>query len=934
MRITFLTLLATAAIYVVSGYAPSHRECIWYSNKILNRVDDKDGRSHPSSRSVVGSRISRGHICSNIFVTTSNSEQVISHSLPESSWMCLMSTNQDLDAAVAETIEGFDVFQGHDLAIFYVSSIYEASSFKYDTIFKQLKEKLPNIKVVLGSTTGTVIGPATPYGEPVELEGRAGFSLTLGKFDDDVDVSTFSLTKEEMVEYMRDDRKKVRVDQGNNKTPMMLFTTEQCKPYLSDFINELEKREGGEAFGAIASSVTSLHQPKVFVGGGDLEGEWSRFSSGMVGLVLSGNIAVKTLSARSCLPVGPVYEVREKEGKDILTLMPAGGTMNDRLSPLEALDNVIKTIPYDYSEALKRELLVGAVVDDLEEGEKVTDRIFFGQKPLTFDPISGSITLSSVPGGLTAEKLLFRFCIRDTVTSQNDLLSTMHKVKRILGQAPMACMLLGSMDRGNKIFKYMSWEASQLYSALEECKLSNIVPISGMFSTSSFGKMTVGEDGTPAAGRRATSITEADSVYAFLTKESGSRNNREEGIDSSFTDGSTNTAAASSSLNKRDYCSPFELAKFNDEEDLVIVEKRDPESAAPVRVATMDYVIPEKAPQPSNVLESMVWDREQAVDRMRERFQLSKALMQATRSEVKYPVRKLSDALKQQQSGNRYDEEEEGEQACTAEGTLSLIVEFNRASLRNGKILDGTMGDSDVSRLAAAKKQIEEFSEGIQKLTTDSTFQSDLIGKGLRIAAIGAHTDTGTFRGSYEDLETLRESESGKVFPVVANDCVLYAYQLFKAKSSGSDAIKLHAAILPAREISYMAKIAKKINLGVVVVVNSVPQVLNVLKNVPEVEILSISGRNMRLWKIAEGKGRKILQNEDVRSALALRRVARNTSGKAKTSLTVICEGVSTTEELLELREEPLVDGVFLAEEVLVRRKLPVAEALASFLLE
>ena len=45
----------------------------------------------------------------------------------------------------------------------------------------------------------------------------------------------------------------------------------------------------------------------------------------------------------------------------------------------------------------------------------------------------------------------------------------------------------------------------------------------------------------------------------------------------------------------------------------------------------MDYVIPEKSPQPLNVLESMVWDREQAVDRARERFQMTKALMQATR---------------------------------------------------------------------------------------------------------------------------------------------------------------------------------------------------------------------------------------------------------------------------------------------------------------
>ena len=71
------------------------------------------------------------------------------------SWTCLLSTNQDLDAAVAEVIEGINGSNDHNLAIFYVSSIYEASSFKYDTIFKQLKAKFPRIRVVIGKYYGS-----------------------------------------------------------------------------------------------------------------------------------------------------------------------------------------------------------------------------------------------------------------------------------------------------------------------------------------------------------------------------------------------------------------------------------------------------------------------------------------------------------------------------------------------------------------------------------------------------------------------------------------------------------------------------------------------------------------------------------------------------------------------------------------------------------
>jgi len=57
--------------------------------------------------------------------------------------------------------------------------------------------------------------------------------------------------------------------------------------------------------------------------------------------------------------------------------------------------------------------------------------------------------------------------------------------------------------------------------------------------------------------------------------------------------------------------------------------------------ATMDYFVPEKLPQPENYLESLVWDREKDIDRMRERFQLARALSQAKVAEAKYPRRSL-----------------------------------------------------------------------------------------------------------------------------------------------------------------------------------------------------------------------------------------------------------------------------------------------------
>ena len=119
-------------------------------------------------------------------------------------------------------------------------------------------------------------------------------------------------------------------------------------------------------------------------------------------------------------------------------------------------------------------------------------------------------------------------------------------------------------------------------------------------------------------------IMEADSTYTFITK---------------IYNGDTQPAITTSDvfeLTVEDVMSKDEAAIFSDINDGVIVSKRDPESAHPTRVASMDYYVPDKIPQPRNILESMLWDREKDVDRMRERFQMSKALIQAKLSEAKY----------------------------------------------------------------------------------------------------------------------------------------------------------------------------------------------------------------------------------------------------------------------------------------------------------
>lgn len=108
----------------------------------------------------------------------------------------------------------------------------------------------------------------------------------------------------------------------------------------------------------------------------------------------------------------------------------------------------------------------------------------------------------------------------------------------------------------------------------------------------------------------------------------------------------------------------------------------------------------------------------------------------------------------------------------------------------------------------------------------------------------------------------------------------MYAYQLFKAKSSGADAIKLSASILSVQDLSYLIKVAKAFNILCIVVVSSKQQLLSVVQTIPDLQAVSVSSRNMKVWKIDQGKANKILQDPEVVDTIRNKRDTVTTDGK------------------------------------------------------
>lgn len=204
--------------------------------------------------------------------------------------------------------------------VFFVSTMYEMTSFTYDYIFEQISKSLPYVHHVIGSTTGCTIGQQQPYSEPSETEMRPGISAIMIPIGDhsNIDAKTFSLV-DDIFSSNNDgvtDLKEYRVSDGSVNILLSAYDQQRNLTAL------LQRYQGGKnihVVGSVASSVTALQGPKVFRWSSSSK-KMEKIAGGVVGIELQGDIDVKYINTNSCRPVGPVYTVSKGKDSSIISL--------------------------------------------------------------------------------------------------------------------------------------------------------------------------------------------------------------------------------------------------------------------------------------------------------------------------------------------------------------------------------------------------------------------------------------------------------------------------------------------------------------------------------------------------------------------------------------------------------------------------------------
>jgi indole-3-glycerol phosphate synthase len=215
-----------------------------------------------------------------------------------------------------------------------------------------------------------------------------------------------------------------------------------------------------------------------------------------------------------------------------------------------------------------------------------------------------------------------------------------------------------------------------------------------------------------------------------------------------------------------------------------------------VAVSHLRYQVATPDAEPRNILEKMVWQKEEEVDQMRE----------------KQPLQELQ------------------KQALTAPPTRDFV-----AALRDGKTKPALI--AEVKKASPSKGVIRE---DFDPVAIALQYQQG------GASCISVLTDEKFFQGSFDNLAKIRAAVD---LPLLCKEFIIYPYQMYLARVLGADAVLLIAAILSDQDLQYFVKIANALKMAALIEVHTLAELDRVLA-LDSVSLVGINNRNLEDFSV------------------------------------------------------------------------------------
>lgn len=191
------------------------------------------------------------------------------------------------------------------------------------------------------------------------------------------------------------------------------------------------------------------------------------FNRGAIALSLSGNIAVDSIVAQGCRPIGPTFRVSKCTNNILLEL--------DGKPAVEALYQVLQEMSPKEQELAKYSLFIGVVMDEFKDSFRPGD--FLIRNIWGLEPNSGALLV----GELLRNERTVQFHLRDAETSADDLRAMLKHYKDRVPDSPQGALLFSCLGRGEHLYGVPNHDTDCFRDYL------GAVPLAGFFCNGEIG---------------------------------------------------------------------------------------------------------------------------------------------------------------------------------------------------------------------------------------------------------------------------------------------------------------------------------------------------------------------------------------------------------------------------------------------------------------
>ncbi len=375
-------------------------------------------------------------------------------------WVSALSTQPSLEAAIHEVVEQVRHLPSPDLAILFISAAFAS---EYSRLLPLLQAALP-LPALIGCSGGGVLGVGAD-GQVQEVENRAALSLTLAQLPQ-VQVRPFHLSAAALPDPDSSPNAWIELmGVPAEASPQFVLLASPLSAGVSELLQGLDfAYPGSVKLGGLAS--VNGGSSGLFCGS-------DYHPDGIVGVALSGNIALDPIVAQGCRPIGTAYRVVAAE-RNILTQLEPLEASAEAQTPLALLQSLFEDLN-DADRALAQQsLFVGvaqtAFKQNLEQGD------FLIRNLLGVDPKTGAIAV----GDRIRAGQRIQFHLRDAAASAEDLRLLLARYAANQ-PSPVGALMFACMGRGEGLYQQPNFD-SKLFA-----EYLGMTPLSGFFCNGEIG---------------------------------------------------------------------------------------------------------------------------------------------------------------------------------------------------------------------------------------------------------------------------------------------------------------------------------------------------------------------------------------------------------------------------------------------------------------